>query len=43
MASFTTEMQDSTEKSRGVFTFTNGDVISALATKNNQLLRGMFV
>jgi len=30
---------DSTEKSQGVFTFTNGDEITALATKNSQLVR----
>ncbi|KAJ6506232.1 endo-1,4-B-xylanase A [Mycena vitilis] len=31
---------DATEPSRGTFTFTNGDVIAALAKKNGQLLRG---
>ncbi|KAJ8692997.1 hypothetical protein PTI98_010253 [Pleurotus ostreatus] len=31
---------DSTEPSRGVFTFGAGDQIAALAKKNNQLLRG---
>ncbi|KAK0119398.1 hypothetical protein ONS95_010850 [Cadophora gregata] len=30
---------DSTEKSQGVFTFTKGDEITALATKNSQLVR----
>lgn len=31
---------DATEPSQGVFTFTNGDVVAALAKKNGQLLRG---
>ncbi|KAF9004039.1 beta-1,4-endoxylanase [Cyathus striatus] len=31
---------DATEPSRGVFTFTQGDAIAALAKKNGQLLRG---
>ncbi|KAI0697716.1 endo-beta-1,4-glucanase [Cerioporus squamosus] len=31
---------DATEPSRGVFTFTNGDVIANLAQRNGQLLRG---
>ncbi|KAJ7174707.1 beta-1,4-endoxylanase, partial [Mycena filopes] len=31
---------DATEPSRGVFTFTNGDTVAALAKKNGQLLRG---
>ncbi|KAK0120431.1 hypothetical protein ONS96_010647 [Cadophora gregata f. sp. sojae] len=30
---------DSTEKSQGVFTFTKGDEMTALATKNSQLVR----
>ena len=32
--------QDATEPQRGVFTFTNGDVIANLAKANGQLLRG---
>ncbi|KAF7292930.1 Beta-xylanase [Mycena indigotica] len=31
---------DSTEPSRGVFTFTNGDTVTSLAKKNGQLIRG---